>query len=223
MIKKFASRDKLEPKAPRRLRQKADVFAPRPMGGLSRLKIRALPRRPGAPVRGVLIAGGQAFVCALGGAGIGTKRREGDGVTPRGIFAILGWLARFDRRGAFRAGRQNIGKSLGWCDDPASPCYNRPVTLPFSASCETMRRDDRLYDVVGVIDYNIRARAKGRGSAIFMHIAQKNYLPTAGCIALSETDMARLTRRLARKTQISIGAARAPKIAEPTRTWVASS
>ncbi len=55
----------------------------------------------------------------------------------------------------------------GWCDEPADRNYNRPVRLPYSASAETMLRNDELYDVVIVLDWNIRRRARGRGSAVF--------------------------------------------------------
>ncbi len=61
-----------------------------------------------------------------------------------------------------------------------------------------MWRKDRLYDVVGVMDYNIRPRLRGRGSAIFFHIATDDLSPTAGCVALRPRDMARLLPRLGR-------------------------
>ncbi len=81
----------------------------------------------------------------------------------------------------------------GWCDAPNHPAYNRPVRLPIAASAEGMLRTDALYDVVVVLDWNFRARARGRGSAIFLHVAKPGYAPTEGCVAVSRADMNRLS------------------------------
>lgn len=80
----------------------------------------------------------------------------------------------------------------GWCDEPEDRNYNRPVRLPYPASSETLLRDDHLYDVVVVLDWNMRPAVRGRGSAIFLHLARPGYLPTEGCIAVSPRTMARL-------------------------------
>ena len=73
----------------------------------------------------------------------------------------------------------------GWCDEPADRNYNRPVRLPYSASAETMLRNDELYDVAIVLDWNIRRRARGLGSAVFLHIAPPGHPPTEGCVAIA--------------------------------------
>ena len=59
-----------------------------------------------------------------------------------------------------------------------------------------MWRGDGLYDVVLVLDYNLHPRVRGRGSAIFFHIAPKNFSPTAGCVAIRLEEMRRLLPRL---------------------------
>lgn len=87
---------------------------------------------------------------------------------------------------------------LAWCDDPEDGRYNRPLRLPQIASHEVMRRGDALYDVVVVLDWNVRSRSIGRGSAIFFHLATPDLGPTAGCIALRSADMRRLLARLGR-------------------------
>lgn len=53
-----------------------------------------------------------------------------------------------------------------------------------------MMRGDALYDLVLVLGYNDRTRVRGRGSAIFAHLARPGYTPTDGCIAFSREDMA---------------------------------
>ena len=77
----------------------------------------------------------------------------------------------------------------GWCDDVDDAAYNKPVRLPFPASHEALWRDDQLYDVIGVLDWNVAPVEKGRGSAIFFHVATPDYAPTAGCVALALPDV----------------------------------
>lgn len=59
-----------------------------------------------------------------------------------------------------------------------------------------MSRADGLYDIVVVLDWNLRRRAKGRGSAIFLHIARPGFLPTEGCVAVTPSVMRALLARL---------------------------
>ena len=81
---------------------------------------------------------------------------------------------------------------LGWCDAPGDANYNQIVEIPYRASHERLWRQDHLYDVIVVLGYNDWPRARGRGSAIFMHLARGNYLPTEGCIGISLQDMLRI-------------------------------
>ncbi len=92
----------------------------------------------------------------------------------------------------------------GWCDDPTDRNYNRPVRLPYRTSAEKMRRDDELYDVCIVLDWNMSDRRRGRGSAIFLHIAKPGYQPTEGCVAISQRDMTRLLRFVSRDTVLCV-------------------
>ena len=70
------------------------------------------------------------------------------------------------------------------------------MRLPYPASAERLWREDALYDLLVVLDYNERPRTRGRGSAIFMHVAKSGYAPTEGCIALARPHLARLLERL---------------------------
>ena len=67
---------------------------------------------------------------------------------------------------------------MGWCDDPSSTNYNRLVKLPFILSAEKLWLKENIYDVIVVIDYNLKPVVKNKGSAIFLHIAKKNYAAT---------------------------------------------
>jgi L,D-peptidoglycan transpeptidase YkuD (ErfK/YbiS/YcfS/YnhG family) len=75
----------------------------------------------------------------------------------------------------------------------------------YGKSRESLWRDDRLYDVIGILDYNIRPRVRGRGSAIFFHLARPDLSPTQGCVALRAADMRRLLPRLSRAVVMVVG------------------
>ena len=93
----------------------------------------------------------------------------------------------------------------GWCEDPASRHYNRPVKVPAGSPADRLARADRLYDFIVEIDHNTRPRVTGRGSAVFIHVARPGFAPTAGCIALTTATLRRLLARLGPRTRIVVG------------------
>ena len=129
--------------------------------------------------------------CAVGRGGIRADKSEGDGATPRALLPLRRVLYRADRLPPPRCAVpvEPLAPSDGWCDDPADAAYNRPVTLPHPARHEEMWRADHVYDIVGVLGWNDAPVARGRGSAIFLHLARPDYAPTEGCIALSLPDL----------------------------------
>jgi L,D-peptidoglycan transpeptidase YkuD (ErfK/YbiS/YcfS/YnhG family) len=163
-------------------------------------------RRAGDPIKGSFLHLGRRATCALGRGGVSAAKREGDGATPRGRFALRRlWLkpgSGLTAPAGFPVRR--IRSTDGWCDDPRHRRYNRPVALPFAMSHERMWRDDGLYDAVIEIGWNDRPAVRGRGSAIFLHLARPGYTPTEGCVAISRSDMAKLLRRLRPGTRIDI-------------------
>lgn len=159
------------------------------------------------PRRGILRLGPLALPCTLGRSGRTVRKREGDGATPIGRLAILGGAMRRDRwrmPPASPLRLDAIGMRDGWCDAPRDPSYNRPVRLPHPASAERMRREDRLYDAVIVLDWNVTSRARGRGSAIFLHVAKPGMPPTEGCIALPPAAMRLVLPHLRRGRLVTI-------------------
>lgn len=176
---------------------------PRPDRALTRLTVRA---RPGHPSQGLLVAGNTVFPCALGRGGISANKREGDGATPLGAMRILSGYFRTDHVAARRTRLQMtpIHAELGWCEVPDDRNYNRPVRIPYGASHETMRRADRLYDYCLVLDWNITPRRRGRGSAIFFHLAREGFTPTQGCVAVTAKVMARLLPYLSARTVLRV-------------------
>jgi L,D-peptidoglycan transpeptidase YkuD (ErfK/YbiS/YcfS/YnhG family) len=98
-----------------------------------------------------------------------------------------------------------LGPDDGWCDAPADRNYNRGVRHPYPASAERLWRRDGLYDLLAILAYNDQPRVRGRGSAIFLHVASAEYTPTAGCIALRRQHLARLIARLRPGAFLHIG------------------
>lgn len=148
---------------------------------------------------GILQWNGTALRCALGRAGITEDKREGDGGTPVGCWPLRRVLYRPDRLAppVTALAVTALMPGDGWCDDPAHADYNRPVKLPHPASCETLWRDDGVYDVVVVLGHNDQPPVPGRGSAIFLHVARPQWQPTEGCVALTLPDLLALLERAA--------------------------
>jgi L,D-peptidoglycan transpeptidase YkuD (ErfK/YbiS/YcfS/YnhG family) len=172
-------------------------------GRLREIVVRA---RPGVKTQGLMRAGPVVFPCALGRGGISAAKREGDGATPLGPMRLLGGYFRADRLrpGATGLPMAMIRADLGWCEVPDDRNYNRAVTIPYAASHETMRRQDRLYDICIVLDWNIRPRRRGRGSAIFFHLARPGFTPTEGCVAVTLATMRRLLPHLSARTILRV-------------------
>jgi L,D-peptidoglycan transpeptidase YkuD (ErfK/YbiS/YcfS/YnhG family) len=171
---------------------------------LFRLTVRPIA---GNRARGWLTAGPFRIPCALGPAGIVRIKREGDGGTPAGRFRLLWGYYRPDRGRPRVAGvpLTAMRRDQGWCEDPTSRRYNRPVRLPAPDCTDRMWREDHLYDLTFVLDQNFSRRAKGRGSAIFFHLARPGLTPTAGCVAILAKDMRKLAARLAKGAILEIG------------------
>ena len=134
------------------------------------------------------------FRCSLGKAGIKKKEKEGDNITPRGIFKIICIYYRSDRikkiTTAFK--KIKIEKTMGWCDDPRSSFYNKEIKLPNKFNYEKFYRKDNLYDIIAILNYNTKPIIKNKGSAIFIHIANNNYKPTAGCVGIKKSNLIKL-------------------------------
>ncbi|MCC4605509.1 L,D-transpeptidase family protein [Xanthomonas campestris] len=131
----------------------------------------------------------------------GPQKREGDGRSPAGVFAIgpaFGYATRIDSAMPYQA-----MTATHYCMDvPASPLYNRIVDAAqvgqaaVAGSTEPMRLDlrtqgDGRYREGFVIAHNPDGVA-GRGSCIFAHLWRSPGQVTAGCTAMDPADMQRL-------------------------------
>lgn len=145
--------------------------------------------------------GNRRFPCATGRGGIGVKAREGDGVTPLGRHRVEAVLHRADR---LRAAGRAIGPRDGWSDDPMDPAYNRRILRPHGFGHEALRRADRQYDLMAVLDWNRSPPVAGVGSAIFLHVWRLPRHPTAGCIAFRREDLAFILAHLRRGARVVV-------------------
>jgi L,D-peptidoglycan transpeptidase YkuD (ErfK/YbiS/YcfS/YnhG family) len=157
--------------------------------------------------RGMLRLGGRLFPCALGRGGVRRRKREGDGCTPAGSLRLVlaYWRPDRIRRPATVIETRPIHRDSGWCDDPGDRNYNRPVALPYAAGHERLWRDDRLYDICVVLDWNLDRPLPGAGSAVFLHLAAPDFKPTAGCIAVEESTIRRILAGATSETYLRVG------------------
>jgi L,D-peptidoglycan transpeptidase YkuD (ErfK/YbiS/YcfS/YnhG family) len=143
---------------------------------------------------GKFYLGADIFRCAIGKRGVAEHKQEGDGATPLGTLKLRRVLYRADRLAApvCVVPLEPIAPDDGWCDDPTHADYNRMIRLPHDGRHEELWRGDQVYDIVGVLDWNLSPVVRGIGSAIFLHVARADYAPTEGCIALDLPDLRRV-------------------------------
>ena len=161
--------------------------------------------------KGWLSIGKRDYAVKWGRSGITEAKKEGDGATPAGLFALRRVLYRADRSAGARPQTGLPAAPLkpddGWCDAPDDPKYNQQVPLPYPAHAERLWRKDGLYDIIIVIGFNDDPVRAGLGSAIFIHLAAPDNAPTQGCIALMPDDMRALLKVADAQTKIRIRAA----------------
>ena len=142
----------------------------------------------------------------LGKSGIATDKREGDGATPSGKFPIREIYYRPDRviRPKSALPVSALQPYDGWSDDPNHSDYNKRVRLPHEGNAESLWRTDELYDIFAVIGYNDEPAIKFKGSAIFLHIAHREFKHTEGCVALEISDLVEIIDKLKPDSHINI-------------------
>ncbi len=161
---------------------------------------------PGHRSRGIVQAGGAVFPCALGRSGVRADKREGDGATPLARLPLRDVWFRKDRGAppATRLPLRVIRPDDAWCDDVEDRRYNRPIRRPPGTAEECLTRADGLYNCIVVLGWNDKPARKGKGSAIFWHIARDGFTPTAGCVAVKPDVFAKILPRLGRKAVMVI-------------------
>jgi len=135
----------------------------------------------------------------------GPTKREGDGRSPAGVFAIgtaFGYAPSASLDLPYRA----LAADDYCIDVDVSPLYNRIVAAhevgaaAVAGSTEPMRRDihvdgDDAYKLGFVIEHNPRG-VPGAGSCIFAHLWKSPDSATSGCTAMTEAALSELLRWL---------------------------
>ena len=133
----------------------------------------------------------KAINASVGRNGIANKEEkiEGDGKSPSGLFE-LGRVFGYDELGPTSLDYTQSTPEDKWIDDAEASDYNTYVRGNTSAkSFEHLKLNSIDYKYCMVIEYNTKPVVKGKGSAIFFHVADEKYTPTSGCVAIAENDM----------------------------------
>jgi L,D-peptidoglycan transpeptidase YkuD (ErfK/YbiS/YcfS/YnhG family) len=176
---------------------KIDVVAPSARSTTATLTVRACGRALLGPWR-----------ARVGRAGLSAHRREGDGTTPLGTFAIGPVVYGLDPNPGVRVSYRRLRCGDWWDEDPASSTYNtfRHVTCgaspPFGGGSEALWRATVAYREFAVVDYNTSPARPGLGSGIFVH--DDVGAPTNGCVSLPRPELIELLRTLRPGPRISI-------------------
>ena len=155
----------------------------------------------------LLLYKGYKLKCAIGKSGIVSSKKEGDLGTPKGTFKLGTLYYRKYRNKSlkYKVKKKIIKKNMGWCDDTRSKKYNQEINFPFKFGAEKLYRKDKIYDLFINIKYNSCPIIKKKGSAIFLHIADRKYKATKGCVAISKNDFLKILPLINRNTKILIG------------------
>ena len=153
-----------------------------------------------------LIYKGYKLKCSIGKSGIRHFKKEGDLATPKGVFKLGLLYYRKDRNKSLKSkiNKRVIKKNMGWCNYSNSKKYNQEIYFPFKYGAEKLYRKDKIYDIFINIKYNHSPIVKGKGSAIFLHLTNKKYKPTKGCIAILKNDFLKILPFINKNTKISI-------------------
>ena len=156
--------------------------------------------------KNVLSFNDTSYACAIGKNGMTSTKKEGDGCTPLGKYSLGTIYFRKDKvvLPDLKLPKTIIDKNTGWCDDINSCEYNKAITYPFEYSAEKFYRNDDIYDIICVVEYNSKPVIKGKGSAIFIHVARDDYSGTEGCIALRKEDLITVLSQVSLQTRINI-------------------
>jgi L,D-peptidoglycan transpeptidase YkuD (ErfK/YbiS/YcfS/YnhG family) len=140
------------------------------------------------------------WTARVGRSGLSERKREGDGATPTGAYALGRVVYGVAPDPGLRTAYHRLVCGDWWDEDPRSPTYNtfRHVACgarpPFGGASEALWRATVAYRELAVIDYNMSPVRAGRGSAIFLHASTGS--ATNGCVSLPPRRLLWLLRRL---------------------------
>ena len=131
-----------------------------------------------------------------------TLKVEGDKRSPAGIFALSQTFGRSttEEAGQLSMPYEKIGPNAQCIEDRNSAFYNQIVFDNTKVEADwkqddRMLREDELYDWGVFVEVN-EQKVPGKGSCIFIHIWRGSDKPTAGCTAMSKTNLSDLVHWL---------------------------
>ena len=153
-----------------------------------------------------LLYKGYKLKCSIGKSGSTQSKKEGDLATPKGLFKLGMLYYRKDRIKSLKCKlrKRVIKKRMGWCYDSRSKKYNQEINFPSMDRAEKLYRQDKIYDIFINIKYNHSPVIKNKGSAIFLHLSNKKYKPTKGCVAILKKDFLTILPLITKSTKIII-------------------
>ncbi len=166
-----------------------------------------------ARVDGCWAPAGGPYTARVGRNGVRKSKREGDGSTPAGTFALGGKMYGNSPSPGIAYFYVRLHCGDWWVEDSKSPAYNTFQRIgcgrrpPFKVTTPDLSTSPRAYAHFAVVEYNMRPVVRGRGSGIFLHVQIGK--ATSGCISLRRPALIRVLRWLRPDalTQIAIGAA----------------
>ena len=145
------------------------------------------------------------YRCSVGLNGITKNKIEGDKKTPIVKYSFGKLFVRTDKIKNLNTKFKYIPirKDMAWSDDSNKSNYNNLIKTK-NKHKESLYRDDNLYDLILVINYNMNPVLPNKGSAIFLHISSDDYKPTEGCIAIAVNDFIEILKTLKPDDKINI-------------------
>lgn len=139
-----------------------------------------------------------SFVGTIGKNGVAPigEKKERDLKTPAGLYAFGDAFG--SQPLALKMDYKYITSEDKFIDDPNHKEYNTWINGKTDAkSYEPMLI--KSYKMGVIVNYNMNPITPGAGSAIFMHVHQAPNMPTAGCIAMDESNLLALLHWLDKK------------------------
>ena len=145
------------------------------------------------------------YRCSVGLNGFTKNKIEGDKKTPIGTYSFGKLFVRTDKIKNLNTKFEYIPirKDMAWSDDSNKSNYNNLIKTK-NKHKESLYRDDNLYDLILVINYNINPVLPNKGSAIFLHVSSDDYTPTKGCVAIAVNDFIEILKTLKPDDKINI-------------------
>lgn len=180
--------------------------------GTSRFTTAWLIERDAAGASWRTVRGPMPSVVGSRGFAAPGAKREGDRRTPSGAFTITETFGTESNPG-LRLPYRVLGDRDAWCEDPTSPSYNQWIIVDErDVSTDRLKRDDGLFRLTAVVDYNRDPVVPGAGSAIFIHLADPTPwrgAGTFGCVGFAVEDLEAVLKALdpAKRPMILMGRA----------------